>query len=340
MHSARRNLRRGLPRPFGTQFGRSSPEAAELLTRLQREPVRVVGLDGMRLREESDAVATSLQLAGITMQDEMFPQWAAPLEDGEAFGASIHPDFVMDLEDDLIAADLVRFRCAGFTSENCRESASVITERGIRLTVINVNRKSLEEVHGVDLVYYDHINDQATAVQYKRRQRIDVNGPGRIRSDWVCRRKPELEKQLELMRQQPRPGAPSSADWRRSSIRWTFDFPRYLACSTRPGSRLPESLEFPLWCARGRARSRRGMVDSRRPADAQWASRLARRLRGEAAYGDPCLYLPSRLWLLGLGHLGQAYAWAGSAVELMLQDFDARRLVSRPQEVAYRRRET
>ena len=29
--------------------GRSSPEAAELLTRLQREPVRVVGLDGMRL---------------------------------------------------------------------------------------------------------------------------------------------------------------------------------------------------------------------------------------------------------------------------------------------------
>ena len=42
------------------------------------------------------------------------------------------------------------------------------------------------------------------------------------------------------------------------------------------------------------------------------------------------LYLPSRLWLIGLGHLGQAYAWVlgllpyadPSAVEIMLQDYD------------------
>ena len=42
------------------------------------------------------------------------------------------------------------------------------------------------------------------------------------------------------------------------------------------------------------------------------------------------IYLPSRLWLIGLGHLGQAYAWAlgllpysdPSEVTIMLQDFD------------------
>ena len=53
--------------------------------------------------------------------------------------------------------------------------------------------------------------------------------------------------------------------------------------------------------------------------------------RGEPAYGDPCLYLPKRLWLIGLGHLGQAYAWAlgllpygdHSAVDLVLQDCDS-----------------
>ena len=53
--------------------------------------------------------------------------------------------------------------------------------------------------------------------------------------------------------------------------------------------------------------------------------------RHEPAYGEPCLYLPKRLWLIGLGHLGQAYAWAlgllpygyHSAVDLVLQDCDS-----------------
>ena len=53
--------------------------------------------------------------------------------------------------------------------------------------------------------------------------------------------------------------------------------------------------------------------------------------REEPAYGEPCRYLPKRLWLIGLGHLGQAYAWAlallpyedRSAVDLVLQDFDS-----------------
>ena len=52
--------------------------------------------------------------------------------------------------------------------------------------------------------------------------------------------------------------------------------------------------------------------------------------RDRHAYGEPCLYLPKRLWLIGLGHLGQAYAWAlsflpyedRSSVDLLLQDFD------------------
>lgn len=46
--------------------------------------------------------------------------------------------------------------------------------------------------------------------------------------------------------------------------------------------------------------------------------------------GPPLQYLPSRLWLIGLGHLGQAYLWAlgllpypdPSAVLLILQDID------------------
>ena len=169
----------------------------------------------MRLREESDAIATSLRLAGISMPEYMLPDQTEPVEDGEAFGAAIEPGFLTDLEDDLIADDLRRFdrharilRIAG--------SASVVTDRDVRLTVINVNRKKLEHVHGVDLVYYDHINDQATAVQYKRLERTEAKRDGRARTDWVFRRKAELVKQLSLMQQQPRPAATSTADWRLS----------------------------------------------------------------------------------------------------------------------------
>jgi hypothetical protein len=51
---------------------------------------------------------------------------------------------------------------------------------------------------------------------------------------------------------------------------------------------------------------------------------------GADAVGPPLKLLPSRLWLIGLGHLGQAYLWTlgflpyadPSALELVLQDFD------------------
>lgn len=50
----------------------------------------------------------------------------------------------------------------------------------------------------------------------------------------------------------------------------------------------------------------------------------------EDAWGDPCPWLPARLWLVGLGHLGQAYAWAlgmlpyedPADADLVLQDPD------------------
>ena len=102
--------------------------------------------------------------------------------------------------------------------------------------------------------------------------------------------------------------------------------------------RLPESLEFPLagmlaaaigvseafQNLRGNAvAGRRSIGLSLWEPQSDW--------RYEPAYGEPCLYLPKRLWLIGLGHLGQAYAWAlgllpyrdHSAVDLVLQDCDS-----------------
>ena len=50
----------------------------------------------------------------------------------------------------------------------------------------------------------------------------------------------------------------------------------------------------------------------------------------EDAYGPPLKILPSQVWLIGLGHLGQAYLWTlgflpyaqPEEVQLVLQDFD------------------
>ena len=102
-------------------------------------------------------------------------------------------------------------------------------------------------------------------------------------------------------------------------------------------NRLAESFEFPLAgmfaAALGVSEAfqnlRGNAVAGRRSTGISlWEPRCD--WRQEPAYGEPCLYLPKRLWLVGLGHLGQAYAWAlgllpygnRSEVDLVLQDCD------------------
>ena len=105
-----------------------------------------------------------------------------------------------------------------------------------------------------------------------------------------------------------------------------------------PDERLPEAVEFPLSgviaAALGvseafRRVHYRSADAGRRPSGLSlW--RPGADWRSAEAQGPPCRYLPSRLWLVGLGHLGQAYAWTlgllpfedTSDVTLMLQDYD------------------
>ena len=102
--------------------------------------------------------------------------------------------------------------------------------------------------------------------------------------------------------------------------------------------RLGESVEFPLagmlaaslGVSEAFQNLRGNVVAGRRSTGLSlWDPRCD--WREVPAYGEPCHYLPKRLWLIGLGHLGQAYAWAlsllpygdRSAVDLVLQDFDS-----------------
>ena len=102
--------------------------------------------------------------------------------------------------------------------------------------------------------------------------------------------------------------------------------------------RLAESMEFPLAgmlaAALGVSEAfqnlRGNAVAGRRSIGLSlWEPQI--QWRDESAFGEPCVYLPKRLWLIGLGHLGQAYAWAlgllpyGNRpdVVLLLQDYDS-----------------
>ena len=102
-------------------------------------------------------------------------------------------------------------------------------------------------------------------------------------------------------------------------------------------NRLPESLEFPLAgvlaAALGVSEAfqhvRGSAVAGRRSTGLSlWKPQCT--WRDKPAHGETCRYLPSRLWLVGLGHLGQAYAWALGLlpytdladVDLIIQDYD------------------
>lgn len=199
-------------------------DADRLLSSLAQDAIAVAGLDGMRLREERDAVELSLELANVSMEPYM-SRLRTAVGPGEAFGASLDPYFVLDCEDDLIAEDLRRFDESA-TIQRIAGSASVVTDDDLRLTIINVNRRPLEKVHGVDLVYYDHLTDQATVVQYKRLERVEVKNAGRTSSDRIFRRTFELVRQLELMEVDQRLPPSSLADWRLSPSPAFFKFVR------------------------------------------------------------------------------------------------------------------
>lgn len=105
-----------------------------------------------------------------------------------------------------------------------------------------------------------------------------------------------------------------------------------------PENRLAESVEFPLAGMLAAAigvseafQNLRGNVVAGRRSTGLSLWEPKHNWRDAAGYGQPSLYLPKRLWLIGLGHLGQAYAWAlgllpyedQSVVDVVLQDRDS-----------------
>lgn len=96
-------------------------------------------------------------------------------------------------------------------------------QEGVAITVANVNKKPLESVLGVDLVYWDEVNSVFTLVQYKRLMRTQLRDG--TQSDWAYRDRRAVQDQLELMKL-PRQRKVTSRDWRLSPSPFWFKFVR------------------------------------------------------------------------------------------------------------------
>jgi hypothetical protein len=200
----------------------ASPEASQLIESwASASSDRVSGRQGFRLREERDAVQLAVDLAGISPPEEMVrPLGTGASSDTLALTSAFDDYFVTDIEDDLIAEDLRRFDPRG-TLELRRASVARFQDDDFSLTIMNVNRKPLEKVLGVDLVYWDDVNGVFTLVQYKRLTPHLWEKPS-MRATWAFTRRSELVKQLNRM-SLTRSRTVNSADWRLTSGPFWFN---------------------------------------------------------------------------------------------------------------------
>ncbi|MDD2180525.1 hypothetical protein OIN59_24080 [Acidovorax sp. D2M1] len=90
------------------------------------------------------------------------------------------------------------------------------------LEVITANRKKLEEVFGVDLIYINHFHDNLVMVQYKMLQHDGAGG----RDDWTYTQDRHLSKQLGAMHRFSRRAVSSKKTYRLSDDFFYLKFVR------------------------------------------------------------------------------------------------------------------
>lgn len=90
------------------------------------------------------------------------------------------------------------------------------------LEVITANRKKLEEVFGVDLIYVNHFHDNLVMVQYKMLEHDGAGG----RDDWTYTQDRHLSKQLGAMQRFSRRAVSSEETYRLSDDFFYLKFVR------------------------------------------------------------------------------------------------------------------
>lgn len=172
----------------------------ERLVRLREEGTRHLRGNGIpQLAMERDAVGIALEIFGADRRG-ILSSWAPGGAVGTA--APLAP-FLAGLrasrmrEDQMLTHDARTFPGWALIAQHQVGTATFQKRDGEYLTIYNVNRTTIENALGVDLVYYNHRYDAYVMVQYKRLLR-----DGRSDGDPVFRLSGgSYETELEKMRQ-------------------------------------------------------------------------------------------------------------------------------------------
>lgn len=175
--------------------------------------------------EAKDAVILAAQIANVELPSNAFFTSRSEKDKETLLDTVLNKAYERDLEEELMPLDLLRFDGKLFPKQRAASATAFEDSSGNRrLIVMSVNKKPLEEELGIDLLYWDHVHDAFTFVQYKRLEKDDSGNSG-LPSEWVYRREKELTKQLELM-----PAGiervVSAEDWRAFGTPFWFKFVR------------------------------------------------------------------------------------------------------------------
>jgi hypothetical protein len=188
-------------------------------------PPRNYSASGEQARVEAkDSITLAAQMAEIGLPADALTPDAEGRGEDDLLATVINSAYLVDKEEELLPLDLLRFS-KRLRAKPVAASMSVFVDRAKdrRLAVFSVNKKPIEVVLGVDLLYWDQICDTFTFVQYKRLEKV-LADDGR-EQEWVYRRKDELKKALDLMPSAHEP-AVASTDWRMTATPFWFKFVR------------------------------------------------------------------------------------------------------------------
>lgn len=237
-----------LPPATGQRFfdalSELSPASAQVLQRLRALQHQRSSLttDHRRLLEEQrDAVALSLEVAGIDSQRAL-QSWEVP-SDGAPFLSGLN--LAGTSEASLIRHDATQFEEWLRVEGQIYDVVEFIDpdDSNRKMTIAYADKEPLERVTGTDLIYYRHENPGYVLVQYKRmRRRSGDDHP----LEWLYRPDGQLTEEVRRMRQISVSGTSQGVDqWRLSQE------PFYLKlCEDemeRPeGGKLTKGMYFPL----------------------------------------------------------------------------------------------
>lgn len=189
--------------------------------RMVAEARRVARRFGDTRSLQSDAVRMALRAFGLGTDDR-----ARELELVEGRDTSLTEFPVM--EDAVIEHDARMI--PGFALAGSDITGRALFERaGERLEVITANRRPLEGLFGVDLIYFNEPRQCVVMLQYKMLERIDRAADP---TDWVYRADAQFKKELARMQRFRKAATPGPSEYRLNPEVFYFKFVKRMAAQS------------------------------------------------------------------------------------------------------------